>query len=113
MTQRNLETVIGKLVADEDLRGLFRKDPKAAVDSLRAQGYELSDVEGDLRELQSSFEDLTAEQREELQPEIDELESQVRALGDAESLDDLSAEADEIVSSLDSILGQIGDSLSC
>ena len=74
---------------------------------------ELSDVEEDLRELQDSFSDLSAEEREQLQPEIDELESQVRALGDAESMDDLSAGADDVVSTLDSILGQIGDSLSC
>ena len=74
---------------------------------------ELSDVQEDFQELQNSFEDLSAEEREELQPDIDELESQVSSLGDAQSLDDLEAGAGDVVSSIDSILSQIGDSLSC
>ena len=84
-----------------------------AAGNLGEAREEMGDVEDDLGDLQSSLEDLSAEQRQELAPEVDELESQVADLGEAESLDDLSAGADEAVTSVESILGQISDSLSC
>ena len=74
---------------------------------------ELSGVEEEFRDLQSSLDDLSAEQREELAPEVDELEAQVSDLSNAESMDDLSTGAGDVVASVESILGQVGDALSC
>lgn len=45
MTQRSVEMVIGKLVSDEGLRDLFRRDCKAAIRAVLAQGLELNAVE--------------------------------------------------------------------
>jgi outer membrane protein TolC len=45
MTQRSVEMVIGKLVSDEDLRDLFRRDRQAAIRAVVAQGLELNAVE--------------------------------------------------------------------
>ncbi len=45
MTQRNVETVIGKLVADDELRELFRRDRASAIRQIQAQGLELNAVE--------------------------------------------------------------------
>ena len=74
---------------------------------------ELSDVREDLDELQGSVEDLSADERDRLQPDMDELQSQIESLGDAQSADDLSAGVEDVVSSVESILGQIGDALTC
>jgi peptidoglycan hydrolase CwlO-like protein len=73
----------------------------------------LGDAQDDLDELKSSLDDLSAEQRQELEPEVAELETQVNALTEAESVDDLSARAGDVADTAESILGQIGDSLSC
>lgn len=47
MTQKNVETVIGRLVSDEDLRALFRNNRGAALARLRREGLELNGVEAE------------------------------------------------------------------
>ena len=55
---------------------------------------ELSGVEEEFRDLQSSLDDLSAEpSARSSQPEVDELEAQVSDLSNAESMDDLSTGA--------------------
>lgn len=45
MTQRNVESVIGRLVTDEEFRREFGRDPRAAVAALLESGVELNRVE--------------------------------------------------------------------
>jgi hypothetical protein len=45
MTQRSVETAIGKLVSDEALRDLFRRDRGDAIRTLTGLGLELNAVE--------------------------------------------------------------------
>lgn len=46
MTQKSVEIVIGKLASDEELRGRFRRNRQATLESLREeQGLELTAVE--------------------------------------------------------------------
>ncbi|HKH44232.1 MAG TPA: Os1348 family NHLP clan protein [Thermoanaerobaculia bacterium] len=45
MSQRNVEIVIGRLATDEEMRGRFLEDPRAAIASLREDGLELSAIE--------------------------------------------------------------------
>jgi hypothetical protein len=45
MTHRNVETLIGRLATDATLRRRFLDDPTTVLAELRAQGYELTDVE--------------------------------------------------------------------
>lgn len=45
MTQRNVETLIGRLATDPDLRRRFVNDPVRVLHELRDQGFELSAVE--------------------------------------------------------------------
>lgn len=45
MTQRSVEMVIGKLVADDEWRELFERDRFAALEFLRQQGLELNAIE--------------------------------------------------------------------
>ena len=42
---RNVETLIGRLVTDPELRRRFSKDPAGVLRELRDQGFELTDVE--------------------------------------------------------------------
>jgi hypothetical protein len=45
MTQKNVESVIGRLVTDEEFRGDFGRDPRAALAALLESGVELNRVE--------------------------------------------------------------------
>jgi len=45
MSHRNVETLIGRLVTDPDLRRRFAKDPVAVLGEFRDRGYELTAVE--------------------------------------------------------------------
>jgi hypothetical protein len=45
MSQRSVETVLGRLATDETLRRRFHTDRAAVLDELVAQGVLLSDVE--------------------------------------------------------------------
>jgi hypothetical protein len=47
MSQRNVEILIGRLLTDEDLRRRFIRDPRAALDEFRQQGWELTTCEVD------------------------------------------------------------------
>ena len=42
---RNVETLIGRLATDPELRRRFAEDPAALLGELRDQGFELTDVE--------------------------------------------------------------------
>jgi hypothetical protein len=42
---KNVETLIGRLVTDPELRRRFSKDPAGVLRELRDQGFELTDVE--------------------------------------------------------------------
>ena len=42
---RNVETLIGRLATDPELRRRFAEDPTAFLGELRDQGFELTDVE--------------------------------------------------------------------
>ena len=45
MSQRSVETVVGRLATDETLRRRFQADRAAVLDELVAQGLQLSPVE--------------------------------------------------------------------
>ncbi len=45
MSQRNVETVIGRLVTDEGFRGRFTGAPRAALQDLIDRGVELNECE--------------------------------------------------------------------
>lgn len=42
---KNVETLIGRLVTDPELRRRFSKDPAGVLRELRDQGFELTDIE--------------------------------------------------------------------
>ena len=45
VTQRNVETLVGRLITDEDLRMEFLANPKETLATLRSRGLELSTTE--------------------------------------------------------------------
>ena len=45
MTQRNVETTLGRLLTDDELRGRFLEDPSGTLEALVASGIELTGVE--------------------------------------------------------------------
>ena len=45
MSQKSVEIVIGRLATDEEARERFLEDPRAAIESLRQGGLELTAVE--------------------------------------------------------------------
>ena len=47
MSQKSVEIVIGRLVTDEEARESFQEDPRAAIESLRQGGLELSAIEAE------------------------------------------------------------------
>ena len=62
MTQKSVETVIGKLASDEALRAAFRRDRMAAIGSLQREGLELTPLEvGSLARLEVDALDRLAE----------------------------------------------------
>jgi uncharacterized protein (DUF3084 family) len=85
----------------------------AAAGNLDDAGDELDDVREDYDELQSALGELSEDERQELAPQVDDIEAQIGDLGDAESLEDLGARADDLLDDTGSILGQITDDLDC
>ena len=47
MSQRHVETFIGRLVTDEELRRRFKQTRDAVIDQMKTQGMELTAVERD------------------------------------------------------------------
>ena len=47
MSQRNVESFLGRLATDRDLRKAFAAEPRRALDSYRGEGHELAAVEVD------------------------------------------------------------------
>jgi hypothetical protein len=45
LAQRHVETLIGRLITDEDLRAAFLQNPEAVLREQRACGFELSATE--------------------------------------------------------------------
>jgi hypothetical protein len=47
MSHRHVEILIGRLLTDEDLRRRFTREPRATLDELQQQGWELTPSEVD------------------------------------------------------------------
>jgi hypothetical protein len=45
LAQRHVETLIGRLITDEELRAAFLRKPEAVLHELRERGFELSPTE--------------------------------------------------------------------
>jgi outer membrane murein-binding lipoprotein Lpp len=63
--------------------------------------------------LVSAVDDLAQEQRDALAPQVDALKSDITALTDAQSLDDLRTGLDTVVSQAQTIYDEIANTLSC
>jgi hypothetical protein len=57
--------------------------------------------------------DLGEEQRAALEPDVDQLESQVAELDNADSLEELGAGVDSVVANAESIVQVVGETLDC
>jgi hypothetical protein len=64
-------------------------------------------------ELTAALEDLAQEEREALAPEVDALQSDIQSLRDVQSLDQLGAGLDAVVSQAQVIYNEITDTLGC
>jgi hypothetical protein len=73
----------------------------------------LPDVRDSYDELVSSLEDLTDEQRADIQPTVDSLRSTIEALPEAGSLEDLGSDLESVTSDVQSIYDSITQSLEC
>jgi polyhydroxyalkanoate synthesis regulator phasin len=101
-----------------DARSVLRDDVQAVVDDV-ADGN-LGDARDGLDEVQSASDDLASavsdlgeEQRAALEPEVDQLESQVAELNNAESLEELGTGVDSVVANAESIVQDVGETLDC
>lgn len=74
MTQRTVETLLGRLVTDPLLRRRFARDPRAVLAGLRDQGFELNAVE---------LEALASTDPEALRTFADALDRRIRKAGAA------------------------------
>ena len=100
--------------ARSDLRDAMQSVADEVGDgNLNEARDELDDVRQDYDELQTAVGDLADDEREELAPQVDDLESQISDLRDAGSVDELSDQVGDVVDSVDSIVGEIGDDLDC
>lgn len=50
MSQRNVESFLGRLATDRELRASFAASPKAAVEAFTEEGHEISALERDALE---------------------------------------------------------------
>jgi hypothetical protein len=94
----------------DDLQGVVDDVADGNLGEARDQ---LDDVQSSLDDLSGALDDLEQEQREELEPHVDHLQSELAELDDAESLDELSSTVDSALASVESILGDVGESLDC
>lgn len=73
----------------------------------------LDEMQSDYEDLEAALGDLETEQREALAPEVDQLESDVVDLGDAESLDGVGSGIDAVLDSAETIVDDVAESLNC
>ena len=73
----------------------------------------LPDVSDSYDELVSSLDDLSDEERADIEPTVDSLRETIEALPEAESLEDLGSELESITSDVQSIYDSITQSLEC
>jgi hypothetical protein len=73
----------------------------------------LPDVRDSYDELVSSLDDLSDEQRADIQPTVDSLRATIEALPEAESLEDLGSDLESVTSDVQSIYDSITQSLDC
>jgi len=74
---------------------------------------DLSQVRETYDELASEVDDLAQEQRDALAPQVDALETEITSLSDAQSLDELQAGLETVVSQAETVFDEITDTLSC
>ena len=101
-----------------DARTELRDSLDAVADDVRAANFgeasdDLSAVGDAYDELAAAVGDLAQEERDALAPQVDALESDIAALTDVQSLDELSAGLDAVVSQADGIYDDITDTLNC
>lgn len=101
-----------------DARSELRDSLDAVADDVRAANFgdasdEISNVRDAYDELAAAVNDLGQQQREALAPQVDALESDLASLQEAQSLDDVSASLDAVMSQAESIYEEITDTLSC
>jgi hypothetical protein len=99
-----------------------RSDLRDALEDASAdvQAANLGDAQDALGEAGDAYDELTAalgdlaqEERDALAPEIDALESDIQSLRDVQSLDQLGAGLDAVLSQAQVIYDDITDTLSC
>jgi len=72
-----------------------------------------SSVQSTFSDLVDSFNKLTQEQRQQLQPQVDKVKSDVSSFSDVRTLDQLQTSIDTTQSDVQAVLDQIQKSLSC
>jgi predicted nucleic acid-binding Zn-ribbon protein len=72
-----------------------------------------SSVQSTFSDLVDSFNKLTQEQRQQLQPQVDKVKSDVSSFSDVRNLDQLQTSIDTTQSDVQAVLDQIQKSLSC
>lgn len=73
----------------------------------------LAEIPGTVAELRSLSDELTAEVRADVQPQLDSLEAAVAGLGDVSNLPDLGDQLSTVFAELDATLDQIRVGLNC
>jgi uncharacterized phage infection (PIP) family protein YhgE len=95
---------------------------RASLDQVATdiQAANFGDASDDLSQVGEAYDglvsavgDLAEEQRDALAPQVDALASDITSLADAQSLDDLQAGFDTVVSQAETIYDEITDTLSC
>jgi hypothetical protein len=80
---------------------------------LEATRTAIAEIPGTVAELRSLSDDLSAEVRADVQPQLDSLQAAVAGLGDVSNLPDLGDQISTILAELDATLDQIRVGLNC